>query len=97
MGWRGFADATRVPFLLVAGLGGMGLAGFRRVMMRVMAMARRRVGVMGGGFHIVVFEMPGGFAMMVRRLFVMVGGMGVVLADGVFLGHLGVPLDAASR
>jgi hypothetical protein len=66
---------------------GVGLAGFRAMMMGVMAVTRRGVGVVRGAFVIFAFIMTGGFAMMMRGLFVMGGGVVVMLACRVLVRH----------
>jgi hypothetical protein len=61
------------------------LAGFGGVVMGVGAMAGSGMGVMRRGFRIVFLIMLGGFAVMMRRLFVMFGGGVMVVADGVLV------------
>jgi hypothetical protein len=66
----------------------MKLARFRRMMMRVRAMAGCGVRVMRGDLVIVFFIVLGGIAMMLRGFFVMVRGMMMMLAGGMLVGHM---------
>jgi hypothetical protein len=66
----------------------MKLARFRRVMMRVRAMTRRRVRVMRRDLVIVFFVVFRGVAMVARRLLMMIRGIVVVLACGMLVRHM---------
>ena len=78
--------------LLAGGFGGfavlfgVSLGGFGGVVRRVMKMAVGDVGVMSGDVMIFFFVVPRGFAMMMRRKFVMLGSLVVML--GCLLGHV---------
>jgi hypothetical protein len=86
--WVSAAPPAGKQILFVAVMMGVGLAGFGRMMMGVMAMARGGMGVVGGGVGIVFFIMPGGFAVMMRRFFMMLGSGFVMVAGGMFvIGH----------
>ena len=65
----------------------MRLAGFGGMVMSMMAVARGGVGVMGRALAVFFFIVLGGFAVMVRGLFQMVGGVVVMLAGGMFVRH----------
>src|SRR6202034_362713 len=63
------------------------LRGFGAVMRGMSAMARRGVGMMRGGFGLLVFIVLGGHAVMMRRFLVMLGG-GVMMGAGrMFVRH----------
>jgi hypothetical protein len=72
----------------------MRLAGFRGMVMGMMAMARSGMGVMRGGVGVFFFIMLGGFAVMMRGLFMMLGGVVMMLAGGMFVRHGVTPCDA---
>jgi hypothetical protein len=80
-----FFAGAEILFLAV--MMGVRLAGLGRVMMGVMAMARRGMGMMCRRIGIFLFIMLGGFAVMMRRLFMMFGGGMVMAAGGMFLRH----------
>ena len=65
---------------------GVSLSGFGGVVRRVMKVAVGDVSVMGGDVMIFFFVVPRGFAMMMRREFVMLGSFVVML--GCLLGHV---------
>jgi hypothetical protein len=65
----------------------MRLAGFRGMVVGMMAMARSGVGMVCRGLRIIFLIMLGGLAVMMRRFFVMLGRVLVMLAGGVFVRH----------
>jgi hypothetical protein len=64
------------------------LARFRRMMMRVRAVARGRVRVMRRDLVVVSFIMLRGFAMMARGFLVMIRGVMMMLAGRMFVRHV---------
>ena len=70
---------------------GVRLAGLGGVVMGMMAVAGRGMGMVCRGFVIIVFIVLGGFTMMMRGLFVMFGGVVMVLAGGMFVRHGELP------
>ncbi len=78
---------TTGPASLFAVMMGVGFAGFRRMVMCVMAMARRGMGMMRRRVVILVFIEAGGFAMMVRGLFMMFGGVLMMFAGRMLMRH----------
>jgi hypothetical protein len=69
----------------------MRLAGFGGMVMGVMAVAGRGMGVMRRGLAIVVLISLGGFAVMMRCLFMMFGGVVMMLAGGMLVRHGELP------
>jgi hypothetical protein len=67
------------------------LAGLDGVMSGVRAVARGGVSMVGGGMDFAVLVKSGGLAMMVRRQFMMVRGVAVVLGGGMLGGHVDSP------
>jgi hypothetical protein len=73
--------------MMIAVMMRMRLAGFRAVMRGVGAMAGRAVGVMRRRLVIVFVIVTGSFAMMLRGLFVVIGGVRVMFACRMLLRH----------
>jgi hypothetical protein len=71
------------------------LGGFDAMMLRVMAMTGGGVGMMRGDLVIVILIMPGGFAMMARGAFVMIGGIVMMFAGGMLVRHGKSPFRTA--
>ena len=72
---------------LMAVMDGMKLARFRRVTMRVRAMAGCCVRMVRGDLVIVFFVILRGIAMMFRGFLVMIGSVMMVLAGRMLVGH----------
>jgi hypothetical protein len=70
---------------------------FRRlvgVMLGVQIVGARKMGVMAGGLVIAAGRMPGGFAMVMRRALVMLGGMFVMLGGAFGVSHCRLLISA---
>jgi len=72
----------------------MVLGGLAGVMVGLEAMTMRDMGMVAGEMMLAVFMMLGGFAMMLRRLFVVLGG-GVMMIGFVQSAHYCSPQMAA--
>ena len=66
------------------------LAGFRRIVMGVCAVARRHMGMMGARFGIVAFVVLCSLTVMAGSLFVVFGGGVMMLGGRVLARHRGV-------
>jgi hypothetical protein len=76
-----------VALLFFAVMMGVQLARFRAMMSGMRAMSRGAMGVMRRDIGIIVFVMAGGLAMMMCRLFVVLGGRVVMRAGGMLVRH----------
>jgi hypothetical protein len=74
----------------VAVMLGVQLAGFHGVMGRVSGVAGGDLGVVSGHFDFAFGVQLCRFAVVARRMVVMIGGVGVVIVDSVFGRHPGV-------
>lgn len=69
----------------------MGLRGFAGVMFGLLMMSMGEMRVMGARFVLAVRDEAGGFAMMLRGLFVMLGGEFVLLGGALGVRHGRLP------
>ena len=80
-------EAAGFPHLFVAVMLGVGLAGLGGMVIGVMAVAGSGVSMMRRGVMVFVFIALGGFAVMVCRFFMMLGGVVVMLAGRMLVRH----------
>jgi hypothetical protein len=73
------------------------LARFRGVMRSMRAVTRSRVGMMSGCFVIIFLIVMGGFAMMARRFFMVVGSTVMMFTRGVLVRHVTSPFQRLAK
>jgi hypothetical protein len=82
-----------VALLFFAVMMGVQLACFRAMMGGMRAMSRGAMGMMRRGIGIIVFIMAGGLAVVMRRLFVVLGGRVMMRTGGMLVRHDVLLLD----